>query len=218
MTDFSAAGIGTSPDEIAHVIRNAIANGMYRPGDRLSQVELAARFHVSRIPLREAIRTLLSEGLLTQSAGGRTTVRNLDPARIAEIYQLRQMIEPSFAAEVIRNCSRADIENLELTVQQLEAIGSSDPDEWSRINFAFHLDMYRIASLPIRYEMISQLYYLVEPYSRMYVHNSGGLKRAQAEHWRMIEALRAGDESALASSILDHVNGGLERLVDGAEA
>lgn len=210
------AKTGTSPDEIAHAIRNAIAYGLYPPGTKLSQVELAVRFDVSRIPLREAMRTLIAEGLLIQTASRAIAVRSLDQARIAEIYHLRQMVEPSFAAEVIRNISRADLESLEESVAAMERT-DADPDRWSQLNFDFHLRMYRIASLPIRYEVISQLYYLLEPYSRLYVHNAGGRPRAQNEHRRMVEALRAGDVPGLEIAILDHVNGAFERLADSAQ-
>lgn len=208
---------GTTPDEIAHVIRNAIANGTYTPGERLSQVELAERFAVSRIPLREALRTLVAEDLLENDPRRGTVVIALDRARIDEIYELRAMIEPSFAPEVVRNLSRADFESLEARAAEIEATGASDPDHWSQENFKFHLEMYALAELPIRYDVLSRLYYLLESYSRMYVHNTGGRPRAEAEHHQMIEALRRGDSEALAAAILSHVRGGHERLGDYAE-
>lgn len=203
---------GTSPDEIAHVIRNAIATGVYPPGTPLSQVELAARFDVSRIPLREAMRTLISEGLLVQQPGRSIEVRNLDLNRITEVYDLRILIEPSFAAEVVRNCSRADVEALTAMVQLMEEIGASDPDRWSQVHFQFHLALYRLARLPIHFEMISQLYHLVEPYSRLYVHQYGGRARAESEHRSMLEHLDSGDVKLLERVILEHVNAGRDTL------
>ena len=204
----SAPTTGATPDDIAHVIRNAIASGLYAPGERLSQVELAERFSVSRIPLREALRTLVSEGLLEHDQRRGTAVTSLNRERITEIYELRALIEPSFAAEIVRNVSRADLEHLERRVDDIERTGGTDPDHWSQENFKFHLEMYRLAQLPIRYDVVSRLYYLLEPYSRMYVHNSGGRPRAEAEHREMMAALRAGDAAALETAILAHVRGG----------
>ncbi|WP_053387894.1 GntR family transcriptional regulator [Leucobacter japonicus] len=207
---------GVSPDDIAHVIRNAIADGLYAPGERLSQVELAERFAVSRIPLREALRTLVSEGLLEHDQRRGTAVTALNRERIKEIYELRALIEPSFATEIVRNISRADLEDLERRVDEIERTGASDPDHWSQENFQMHLEMYRLARLPIRYDAVSRLYYLLEPYSRMYVHNSGGRPRAESEHRDMIAALRAGDAAALEAAILAHVLGGHEGLLEQA--
>lgn len=167
---------------------------------------------MSRIPLREALRTLVSEGLLEHDPRRGTAVTALNRARIDEIYELRALIEPSFASEIVRNLSRADLEALENRARKIEEIGGSDPDYWSKENFEFHLEMYRIAQLPIRYDAISRLYYLLEPYSRMYVHNSGGRPRAEAEHLEMVDALRAGDIAALEATILSHVRGGHEGL------
>ncbi len=209
---------GMSPDEIAHVIRNAIANGTYEPGQRLSQVELAQRFSVSRIPLREALRTLVAEGLLEHDKQKGTSVTALDPGRINEIYALRTLIEPSFASEVVRNMSPALIELLESRLAAIEAAGENDPDLWSQENFKFHLELYAIADLPIRYEVLSRLYYLLEPFSRMYVHNSGGRPRAESEHRQMISAIRDGNAQALADVILLHVQGGYEGLAESMAA
>jgi len=72
--------------------------------------------------------------------------------------------------------------------QDFRSIGS---DAWSRINFAFHLDTYRLANLPLRYEVISRLYHQLEPYSRFYVHSTHALGRVQCEHHEIVDALRA---------------------------
>lgn len=201
-----------TPDGIADAIRSAVAGGVYRPGQRLLHDELADRFGVSRIPLREAVRTLIAEGLLTSDAGSGTFIAALDLARVDDIYDLRRLVEPSFAPYVVDNCSRADIARLAEMVEGMDDIEAIGSDAWSRINFAFHLDTYRLANLPIRYEVISRLYHQLEPYSRYYVHSTRALDRVQCEHHEMVDALREGDADKLARQIIAHIDGGQEGL------
>jgi DNA-binding GntR family transcriptional regulator len=201
-----------TPDGIADSIRVAVAEGVYRPGQRLLQDELADRFGVSRIPLREAVRTLIAEGLLNSDSYNGTFVAALDLSKVDEIYDLRRLVEPSFAEHVVENCSRADVSRLSEMVQKMDDIDSIGSDSWSRINFAFHLDTYRLANLPIRYEVISRLYHQLEPYSRFYVHSTHALGRVQCEHHKMVDALREGNAEDLARQIVAHIDGGQEGL------
>ncbi|MBO0849785.1 MAG: GntR family transcriptional regulator, partial [Pseudonocardia sp.] len=92
----SRGGFRRGPNDIADELRAAIADGVFPPGHRLVHEELADRFGVSRIPLREAIRTLVGEGLVQSPAGRGTFVTALDLAEIDEIYDLRKLVEPSF--------------------------------------------------------------------------------------------------------------------------
>ncbi|WP_051897691.1 GntR family transcriptional regulator [Sciscionella sediminilitoris] len=204
--------VGKNPNDIADALRIAIVDGVYPPGHRLVQEELADRFGVSRIPLREAIRTLIGEGLLRSESGMGTFVIALDLAEIDEIYDLRRLIEPSFAEHVVERVSRADVTRLNSMVEQMDRIEELGAETWSRVNFAFHLDMYRLAGLPVRYEVISRLYHQLEPYSRYYVHGTCAHPRVQSEHVAMMSALSRGDAGALAEQIHAHIDGGQHGL------
>jgi DNA-binding GntR family transcriptional regulator len=113
---------------------------------------------------------------------------------------------------VVENCSRADIARLTEMVEGMDDIDAIGSDAWSRINFAFHLDTYRLANLPIRYEVISRLYHQLEPYSRYYVHSTRAFPRVQCEHHAMVDALRTGDAEEFARQITAHIDGGQSGL------
>jgi DNA-binding GntR family transcriptional regulator len=185
---------------------------VFPPGHRLLQTELAERFGVSRIPLREAIRTLVGEGLIRSAPGRGNYVAMLDLDEIDEIYDLRRMIEPSFAEQVVQRVSRADLTRLSGMAERMDHIDELGAEGWSRTNFAFHLDIYALAGLPMRFDVISRLYHQLEPYSRFYVHRTHALDRVQAEHKAMVEALRSGDAEALATQIHSHIDGGQHGL------
>ncbi|WP_153414914.1 GntR family transcriptional regulator [Nocardia macrotermitis] len=197
-----------SKDDVASQLRVAIVEGVYPPGHRLVQEELADRFGVSRIPLREAIRTLEGEGLLRSEPGRGTYVTALDIEEIDEIYDLRRLIEPSFAGHVTERVSRRDVTRFEAMATQMDGVAEIGAAAWSRTNLAFHLDMYRLSGLPLRYEFISQMYHRLEPYSRFYVHGTCAYDRVQDEHKAMVRALADGDADALAAQILAHIDGG----------
>jgi DNA-binding GntR family transcriptional regulator len=208
---YPSHGSRPTPDAIADAIRTAVAQGVYRPGQRLLQEELADRFGVSRIPLREAMRTLVAEGLVVSDSSG-TYVNSLDLARIDEIYDLRRLVEPSFAGPVVNHSSRADTARFAEMAERMDERDRIGSDEWSRINFAFHLDMYRLANLPLRYEVMSRLYHQLEPYSRYYVHATSAIARVQCEHHAMVDSLREGDAEKLAEQIIAHIDGGQDGL------
>lgn len=201
--DFEAEG-----EDLTSRLRMSIVEGIYPPGHRLVQEELADRFGVSRIPLREAIRTLAGEGLLRSLPGRGTFVTALDIEEIDEIYDLRRLIEPSFAEHVTERVSRRDISRFAAMAEQMDRVAETGADSWSRTNLAFHLDMYRLSRLPLRYETIAQMYHRLEPYSRFYVHRTCAYDRVQHEHKAMVQALVDGDAETLASQILAHIEGG----------
>ncbi|SNS95745.1 DNA-binding transcriptional regulator, GntR family [Rhodococcoides kyotonense] len=198
----------TDGGDLTSDLRTAIVEGVYPPGHRLVQEELADRFGVSRIPLREALRTLVGEGLLRSERGRGTFVTALDIEEIDEIYDLRKLIEPSFAEHVVERVSRRDIARFEDMADAMDNVGDTGADTWSRTNLSFHLDMYRLSRLPMRYEIIAQMYHRLEPYSRFYVHGTNAYERVQCEHKGMVDALSSGDATALADLILAHIEGG----------
>ena len=93
------------PDEIASAVRRAVLERVISPGQVINQEELAKRFGVSRIPLREALRTLVGEGLIIIKPGLGAIVTELDPDAVDELYGLRLRLEPSLASDIVEPVS-----------------------------------------------------------------------------------------------------------------
>lgn len=197
---------------ITEQLRRAVLEGVYPPGHRMKQEELADRFGVSRIPLRDALRTLIGEGLLRAEPGRGTYVTVLDLDEIDDIYDLRRLVEPSFAEHVVDRVSRRDLARFEQMAEAMDRVDLTGAAAWSRTNLAFHLDMYRLSRLSVRYEVISQMYHRLEPYSRFYVHGTSAYERVQREHRAMVQALVGGDAAELARQIVLHIDGGQQGL------
>jgi DNA-binding GntR family transcriptional regulator len=197
---------------VTEQLRRAVLEGVYPPGHRMKQEELAERFGISRIPLRDALHALVGEGLLRAEPGHGTYVTALDLDEIDDIYDMRRLVEPSFAEHVLERVSRRDVARFEQMVEAMDQVDQTGAAAWSRTNLAFHLDMYRLSQLSVRYEVITQMYHRLEPYSRFYVHGTSAYARVQREHRAMVQALIDGDAPELARQIVLHIDGGQQGL------
>jgi DNA-binding GntR family transcriptional regulator len=192
-----------SPEVIASRIALAIREKVIPPGAALVQEDLARRFDVSRSPVREALRILATEGVVEMTPGGGTYVRSLDRRELDELYDLRLMIEPTIAEEIVQHITRADIDALELRVNEMEA--GEDVSRWMRANFDFHTRLYQAAGRPRTAEILKSLLAAVQPYSQENIDQLGGRRQADDEHRAMIAAIRAGDAAGLTELIRSHL-------------
>lgn len=203
------------PEEIAQLLRRAIRSGVITPGQSLIQEELAARFGVSRGPLREALRLLAGEGLVTITPGYGAVVTSLDPGEITELYDLRILLETDLAAAIASRAQAGDVTELdEMAGRMDDAITAAEQDRWSELNYRFHHRMYELAARPHSLRIVTQLLSLVEPYSRAFVHGMNAYERVQAEHHGMVTALADQDAGALARLIACHLRGAKHGLVE----
>jgi DNA-binding GntR family transcriptional regulator len=118
------------------LVLDAIDQGIYRPGDRLVESELAERFGVSRTPVREALQRLETQSLLTRD-GRSLIVASLDHAQMAELYAVRQELEGLAAKLAAQHAAAEEIEVLRDMVEADRAL-LGDPEALARANRRFH--------------------------------------------------------------------------------
>src|SRR5579883_1117401 len=104
-----------TPDAIAAELRTELMAGRFRPGAELSQVTLADRFGVSRIPVRDALRILAGEGLVEMEPNRGARAIALTPAEVREIYDLRVLLECDCLRRAAGNMTPAALEEIERT-------------------------------------------------------------------------------------------------------
>lgn len=194
-----------NPEKIASLIRRAVCERVLPPGQVLNQDELARRFGVSRIPLREALRTLAGEGLVVMRPGMGAVVFELDTYQVEELYDLRLQLEPPLARLVAEQARPREVEELGRLVRRMERSPGPDPEEWSGLHYAFRRRMYEIPERHHTLRLVTQLLNLVEPYSRYYAHVLGAQDRVGTELRQEMDALRARDGSRLAKLITANV-------------
>jgi DNA-binding GntR family transcriptional regulator len=201
------------PDEIASALRRAVHERAIPPGHALNQDVLARQFGVSRIPLREALRTLAGEGLVIMKPGLGAVVTELRPEEVEELYGLRLSLEPGLAADIVNHTRRRDVDDLQTLVDTMARFGPDDTEEWSGANYRFHRRLYELSDQRHAVRLVVQVLNLVEPYVRMHAHVLGSRPRMQQSRAAGVAALRDGDGARLHDVIEESIRTGRSELV-----
>jgi DNA-binding GntR family transcriptional regulator len=213
--DARSVMIPTTPETIVERLRDRIRDGSLAPGAPLNQVRLAADLGVSRIPLREALRTLSGEGLIVLPPGQQGRVVAHSRRDIVDLYDLRLALEPSLAGDIVDGASPAATRTLRRLAQQM--LSADQPPAWSRVNRQFHDQMYALVDRPHTLRVVRQAMGLVEPYSHRYVHTLDGADRASVEHVEMVDAIAAGATGRLEDLIRRHLRGARDALLEAVD-
>lgn len=184
-------GVQTAEDTITRYLRDAIVRGALEPGEALNQAEIATRFGVSRIPIRNALQRLAAEGLVSIRAHRTATVTELSLEELEEIYAIRGMLEGATAEIAVR---AFDAERVDAMRQVLDALeGASDLEAWLELNQRFHACIYEVAERPRTVALIHQLRQLSSPYIKHYIVSGEYRAQAQRGHHRIFRACQRGD-------------------------
>lgn len=196
-------GRRSSPEIIAHTLRKAIIEGELSPGESLRQETLAKHFAVSRIPVREALRQLESEGwvVLERNRGARVTA--LSAAEVREIYEIRASLE----ATALRMAAAGH------TAQSLAAVagilricrGDCDHSRFAQHNREFHLALYAPAARPRLFAMIGSLHAQGERYLRLKLDWPTHKRQSDDEHEQILGAVRQGDTEGAVRILQPHL-------------
>lgn len=200
-----------TPEEIAVALRQGIREKMLEPGAALIQEDLAGRFGVSRNPVREALRMLVTEGLVDMRPGEGFYVRTLSRDDLVELYELRIALEPQLAASIIDEVRGRDLDELQRMAEAIEA--ATELREWIARNFEFHSRLFELSNRPRSIAILTSLLSAVQPYSAENVGRLGGRSQASREHFEMIEAIRGRDAEKLAGMFVQHLDAARQRLI-----
>jgi DNA-binding GntR family transcriptional regulator len=202
----------------AALIRGMVFDGALLPGEKVRQVELAERIGVSRSPLREALRTLESEGLLSYEMNRGYVVARLEPNDVAELYRMRSLLEH----ELMMSIARPGRDELDVLEQHNEAmmaaIGQEDIAEIMRANRDFHFTVFELSPMKQFRREIARLWQLSEGYRHWWWHMPDAAARIDREHKQIIAALRRFDLERLIQLCDAHRVGGHEGIGVGRVA
>lgn len=195
----------TTPDYIADVLREAIYEGVLPDGEVLNQVAVAEHFGVSRVPVREAMRQLSTEGLIDAEAHRRPVVRGLTLERVLEIFDLRSMIEGYLVEKATGKIEETDLARLGELIEQMRT--EDDHLAWIALNRHFHQVLYAPSNLPTTLQLSGQLRGRAERYLRLWSAGRGVHRNEEAnrEHERIVQYVREGDAAAARREVEQHV-------------
>lgn len=187
-------------------LRRRILSGAVAAGDALRQDALAREFGISRIPLREAFHQLAAEGLVTLHPHRGAVVTALSALDIAELFDLRAMLEPDLIRRAVPRLNAADFERAEtILAEYAAAIGRGDLEAYGELNREYHLSLYRASGRGQTLELVRVLLANTDRYTRVQLSMSGATARAKREHAALLDLCRAGDADGAARLTHDHV-------------
>ena len=193
----------TTPDLIADELREDIRRGLLVGGQALQQEELAARFGVSRIPVREALLRLEGEGLVAVYPNRGAVVSRLSIEEVREIYHLRRLLEGDALARAVRRMNEADLKRIDTAMDQAER-GAGDPD-WAILDAAFHEALYAPAGHARQSAMIAALSGTVDRYWSAYQALPDHTEQWLDDHRRIVAACRARDAEVARQVLHEHL-------------
>ncbi|NUR57878.1 MAG: GntR family transcriptional regulator [Catenulispora sp.] len=208
----SATRPPTAQQFVLAEVRRAITSGELKPGSAIRQEALAERLEVSRVPLREALKTLEGEGLVSYRAHRGYRVAELSMADLREVYRLREILEAEAvrAAMPLDDAVFAELEAAQALVEQAAERGAVE--EMARANRRFHFALYEAAGMPRLLRIIGTLWDSTDAYRSLYYAGADNRRHVLAEHRAALAALRAGDAEGAVRWFDRHRSAAVETL------
>lgn len=194
--------------EVAERLRQQIFDRTLEPGSWIDEQKLAGAFGISRTPLREALKVLAVEGLVTMKVRRGAYVTEMSPDDVSQIYHLLSLLESDAAGEATRRATDEDVahlrhlhERLERQVRQREAFFDT--------NEQFHLELLRIAANRWRTQIVSDLRKVMKLNRHHSLFRQGRIHESLSEHRAVMEAIEARDGDAATRLMQRHFENGL---------
>jgi DNA-binding GntR family transcriptional regulator len=198
--------------QVYHVLRDRILRGEIAGGTRLTQTPLSEEMGISRIPIRDALKRLESDGLVIGDQIGRYTVVSFTSREADEIYAIRRRLEPlaiEVAAAAMSPEAMSDIEALYADLGK--AARKRQVDLFTELNVKFHMAIYEASGMWRLVRIIRGLWLGVPPFTPIVL--EGRISRSQKEHEQIMNRLAKGDGAGAAAALDRHIeNAGAELL------
>jgi DNA-binding GntR family transcriptional regulator len=204
-------------EQALSALRRAITTGQLQPGTHLVETDLSEALQISRGTLREAMRQLQQEGLISAGTRGRLSVRHLDSKEIKDIFGVRAALESLAASELARRPDRsAVVAELREAVADMERWAASNLEDRIEADLKFHRTMCRLTGN----ETLLHSWQSLEGSIRMSIMFAGvdrALKNMDVRrHLEIVDAIESGDVVTAAAALRDHMSGAAAVLVDDA--
>lgn len=192
---------------VADRLREQIIRGEIPEGAQIRQDAIATQFHVSRIPVREALRQLDAEGLIAIVPNRGAIVPALSPDDIEELFSIRALLEPEVLKLSIPHLTEKDFSEADAILRKYvsELKRADHVSAWGRLNWQFHSILYARAVLPRFMAVIRNVNNSGERYTRLQLYLTHGTKRANEEHRQILELCRNRDVPGACTLLREHI-------------
>ena len=200
-------------EEVAELIRQRIFSRELEPGSWIDELQISKAYGISRTPLREALKVLAAEGLVTMKVRRGAYVTEVSEKDLRDVYHLLSLLESDAAAVVARTATPADLKKLQSLHAELEAAGKPGKekhDKFFEVNEAFHMCLLELSQNKWRDQMVADLRKVMKLNRHNSLLKSGRIEESLREHQALLDALLARDVSASVARMQAHFANGLE--------
>jgi DNA-binding GntR family transcriptional regulator len=202
-------------EEVAELLRQRIfkaVQGDMEPGAWIDELKLAAEYGISRTPLREAIKVLATEGLVTMKLRRGAYVTEVNDKDLRDLFHLMAVLEADAAAAAATLATDAQLQELEALHQQLEKAAKDRKDHirFFTLNEAFHQKLLEVANNRWRDQMVADLRKVMKLNRAQSLLKAGRIEESLAEHAAIMAALKKRDAAAAQAAMRGHIESGQE--------
>jgi DNA-binding GntR family transcriptional regulator len=197
-------------EEVADALRERIFSGALKPGDWVDELALSEEFGISRTPLREAIKVLAAEGLITMKLRRGAYVTEVDEKELAEIYHLMALLESDAAATVAQKASKPELAELEKLHQKLEDCASQDVASFFAANEAFHMRLLTLSGNRWCNQVVADLRKVMKLSRAQSLTKAGRLQQSLNEHRHIMAAIKSKKSDVARQAMHAHIMQGRE--------
>lgn len=208
-------------------LRSSILAGQLAPGDRLVETQLAQQLQVSRTPIREAIRQLQREGLVTADGSGGLRVTAISATDAIQLYDCRLALEQLSVVGACQHASQSQIQQLAqyvtdaehlLTLESFDAPRSKTcADRLLNLDYCFHHLIAESANNPWLVFLLDQVFDKMALLRMETLRHDPEVLEVRREHRQIYEAIAQRDRSAAAQAIQDHLTASKARVIKSIE-
>ena len=199
--------------EVAELLRQRIFKRELEPGSWIDELRLAEEYGISRTPLREALKVLAAEGLVTMKVRRGAYVTEVSANDLADVYHLLSLLESDAAGVVATKASEAELAELQKLHKALEVAakpGKANTDQFFALNEQFHMRLLAIANNRWRDQMVADLRKVMKLNRHNSLLKTGRIEESLAEHQAIMAALLARDAGRTQECMRAHFANGLE--------
>lgn len=197
---------------VAHVKEQILA-GTLKSGDRLIETDISTHFRISRAPVREAMRILNEQGLITFSPRKGNHVIEMNPAELMEAFEIRASLETQILRKLLREqrIKETDFQQLAKTAREMnsgEKRGVNEAEKFFLLNsldLSFHKYLWELSGNVRRVQILEGLFYQLLIVMNEDLSSLGVLEKKAEEHLKLVEVLRENDPSAVVRAFHNHI-------------
>lgn len=194
--------------EVAELVRQRIYSRALEPGSWIDEMKIVEEFGISRTPLREALKVLAAEGLVTMKVRRGAYVTEVSEKDLRDVYHLLSLLESDAAASIALSASDEDLALLQAIHVELEA-ATTDASLFFAINERFHMQLLALCSNRFLTQTVADLRKVMKLNRQQSLFKQGRIEDSLAEHAEILAGLRSRNPQSVRHAMNTHFKNGL---------